>query len=599
MLDYGIVGNCKTCALVKKDASVDWMCFPTFSSQSIFARILDRNGGSIRVKPRGKHTVAQRYLPNTAILETTFTGSHWQFQVIDFFPRYHKLTKGHEKLVRRNRFIRLIKPIRGKPRITLAYDPRPGYAEHPVETTRDGHDYVSRAGKQHIGLCTNVAHESIEAGNPFELTQTKFLVVGDPDHCYTVKQCMRLLTATRKYWERWTDALVLPEENRDVIIRSAITLKLLTYSKTGAIIAAPTTSIPEEAGTTRAFDYRFCWVRDAAFCVDAFKKIGREYEPKRLLEFILKQVMKNDFAHIMYGINGETELAERTLDHLEGYRGSSPVRIGNAAFDQQQNDIYGEIIDVMYLYFGYYEYGKPSARYWRFLRWLVNQIKFLWKRKDSGIWEFRGKHDHYTFSKFMCFVGVDRAIKLAQHYGKEELVAEWLPLRDQIHEDVITKGYDHKRRSFMMAYGSAHLDAAALQMTYHEFLPKTDPRIINTVKAIYRDLRKGCLVQRYKCADDFGVSRSAFTICSFWLVDALYYIGEEQRARGIYSALVKRGNHLGLFSEDIDLVTGRLIGNFPQGYTHIALINSSILLSEWNVKRKRIDWSTIPRRNWF
>ena len=337
------------------------------------------------------------------------------------------------------------------------------------------------------------------------------------------------------------------------------------------------------------------------YCVDALNKIGRDYESKKLMKFIIDKTFRDDYVQIMYDIHGNTNLKEQVLPHLAGFKGTKPVRIGNAAYSQTQNDIYGSILDIMYLYFGYYEYEeKMSSKYWKFVKYLVNQIKFDWRKKDNGIWEFRGRYEHFTFSKLMCFVGVDRAIKLAQHFGKDDLIHEWLELRECIINDIIKNGYNKEIKAFTMYYGSKNLDASLLQMTYHGFLRKDDPRIINTIKAIYKSLKKDYLVRRYDMEDDFGKSSMAFTICSFWLVDALYYIGEEKKAREIYEKLIKCANHLNLFSETIDVKTKKLTGNFPQVYTHMALINSSILLSEWSAKRKKIDWHAIPKRKrWF
>jgi GH15 family glucan-1,4-alpha-glucosidase len=604
MLDYGIVGNCITCALVKKDTSLDWMCFPNFSSPSVFGRILDRKkGGTFRIVPLGKYKVSQQYIPCTAILETRFDGRGKAFVVYDFFPRYKKLLAGkQEKLIKINSFVRIVKPLRGKPKIRVIYEPRPDYAMDECELREREGRFVCGKNSDSVTLASNVPLESIKDSKEITLDHTRYFVIGgDGSRQYSVKKCSKLLTDTRKYWLGWCGTLILPEENREMIIRSAITLKLLTYSATGAIIAAPTTSITEEVGTDRTFDYRICFVRDAAFCVDALKKIGRDYEPKSLMGFILNRILSDDHIQPLYGINGETKLTERELNHLSGFMDSGPVRVGNAAYKQRQNDIYGEIIDILYLYFVYYEYEKEmSKKYWRFLRYVVNQIKFNWHRKDSSIWEYRDLEDHYTYSKFMCYVGVDRAMKIAQHFDRDELVNEWLPLKDEIVEDFLKHGYDKELNSFTIAYGKKHLDSSHLLMAYHEFLGRDEPRLVNTIKAIYRNLRKGYMVQRYTMEDDFGKSGIALTICTFWLIDALYYIGEEKKARQLFRKIVKKANHLGLFSESLDTKTGRMLGNFPQGYTHIGLINTSILLSEWSSKRKKIDWSIFPKRKkWF
>jgi len=590
MMDYGLIGNCRTCALIGKDASIDWMCYPDFSSPSIFGRILDRRkGGSLSIRPTGKYSVSQQYIEKTAILETVFQSRNHAFKVIDFFPRYKRLIAGKfSRLITNNYLVRIIQPIRGQPRLRVKYDPRPDYARNTPE-----------GGTEQFKLESNLNIETIMKSGLFMLDHSFYFAMGNPN-ALTMKKCKGLLASTRNYWRRWVETLVLPETNKEIIIRSAITLKLLTFSETGAIIAAPTTSLPEEVGNVRNYDYRYCWVRDAAFCADAFKKIGRDYEAKKLMEFIIKVALRDDHIQVMYGIRGETRLEEKMLSHLSGFKGSRPVRIGNAANRQRQHDIYGSIIDIFYLYFVYYEYERVvRSRYWGILKYAVNQIKFNWDSKDNGIWEFREKLEHFTYSKLMCYIGVDRAIKIAQHFGKDESIGEWTGLREEIREDLLRNGWSKARNAFTMHYGSRYLDASLLLMTYHEFLEKNDPRLIDTIKAIYTNLRRDDLVMRYKVRDDFGISKSAFTVCSFWLIDALYYIGEVEKARRIFDRIIARANHLGLFSEDMDLKTKALLGNFPQAYTHIALINSSILLSEWSAKRKKIDWSKVQRKKWF
>lgn len=599
MLPYGIVGNCNTAALIRKDASIDWMCFPTFASPSIFARILDRHkGGTCRIVPKGTYKIQQQYIPNTAILETVFTGKKARFAVYDFFPRYRKLLKNkHDKLYRQNRLIRIIKPLKGTPNIKIIYEPRPNYAKDECELRQESEQLVTCATKEDISLISNVHKDILETQEYFPLQHTHYLVIGTPDdaHAFTVKHCQQLMNATKRYWERWVRSMTLPEMHKDTIIRSAITLKLLTYSRTGAIIAGASCSIPEQLGTERVFDYRFCWLRDAAMTADALKKIGRDHESKKLIDFIMT-VGRKKHLQIMYGINGETDLHEQVLDHLEGFHGTGPPKLGNPAHSQKQNDIYGEIIDIMYLYYAYYEYEKRMPeKYWVFLRKLVREIKKHWRQKDSGIWEFRGKHEHYTHSVMMCYVGIDRAIKIALHFGKQKYADEWCFLRDEILRTLM-KHYNPEKKTFTMYRGGNELDASVLLLATHEVLPGHDPRMINTVKTIYKELKNGNLVQRYNTPDDFGKPRSAFTICAFWLVEALWYVGEEEKARKLYNNLLKYGNHVGLFSEDIDIKTKKQLGNFPQGYTHIAIINTSILLSEWSAKRKKIDFDKLPKK---
>jgi GH15 family glucan-1,4-alpha-glucosidase len=607
VLNYGIVGNCKTCALIDTRGRVAWMCFPDFDSPSVFAKLLDTTqGGYFEIVPRGNYTISQQYVEHTNVLETVFESPERAFKVIDYFPRYKKLlpTKKN-KVFKQNALVRIVKPIRGKNIVRVVYNPRLNYARGTTNLKITRHGLRAFNHKQSIYLRTNADYQKILNREPFELKGITVFTMGNERGAdITPARCMTLLKATKKYWLRWVDTLVVPEAHKDIIIRSALTLKLLTYSETGAIIAAATTSVPEQVGTVRTWDYRFCWTRDSVFTVDALTKIGRDHEAKRLMEFIIdNSLKKKQGIHILYGIHGETELPEKKLTHLAGFKNTKPVRIGNEAYNQTQMqlDVYGELIDLMYLYYMYYAYEKKMTRkYWRFLTYLVRQIKQNWNREDSGIWEFRGIQKHYTYSKLMCYVGVDRAIRLAQYFDREKLVDRWLPLRERIREDVLKHGWNARKRAFTMYYGGDDLDATSCLFTYHEFLEYNDPRIIATIKRIYYGLRTGELVRRYSMKDDFGISKSAFIICSFWLVDALYSIGDVQKAKRLFEKLVKLSNHVGLYSEVADIRTKRLVGNFPQAYSHIALINSSILLSEWSAKRKRIDWETIPcKRQWF
>jgi GH15 family glucan-1,4-alpha-glucosidase len=592
MLDYGIVGNCNTCALVGKDTSIDWMCFPDFDSPSVFGKILDcEQGGSFKVVPLSDFDVSQEYDGFTAILTTTFKSKSSSFKVVDFFPRYRKILPNHKtKLFRQNSLIRLIIPIKGKPKLKIIYDPRPGYAKRKVKNKIVEDILWSFAGDDIINLKSNVNYDDLLKEKTLILDHTFFFVVGvDPDEKYDVSYLKRLLSATRNYWKRWVGTLHLPVKNAEIIIRSAITLKLLTYSKTGAIVAAPTTSIPEEVGSPRTWDYRFCWVRDAAFTVSAFKKIGRDYEAKKLINFMFEHSLKKKKSlQLMYGINGETKLTEKLLKHLFGFHGSKPVRIGNAAYKQKQNDIYGSLVDLIYMYYVFYQYeSKLKRKHWDFLKYLVREIEYNWKRPDQGIWEFRGQKQHFVYSKLMCYVGMDYAMKTAQYFNKNTYAEQWALLRDEIKNDILTHGWNEEVRGFTMFYNSKDFDASILKMSYHDFLEPQDPRLVNTVLMINKKLRSGPLVHRYKIEDDFGKSHSTFTICSFWLVEALYKIGMEDEARKMYAELRKCSNPLGLYAEDLTLKTKENIGNFPQAYTHIALISSSLLLSEWNTHRMK------------
>lgn len=587
MLEYGIVGNCHTSALISKEGDVDWMCYPTFDSPSVFASLLDEEqGGSFSVDTKNDYETDQYYLDRNAILITDFIRDNKAFRVFDFFPRYKSIIPENGEEKQKNFFIRIIEPLRGTPELTASFNPQLDYARGETRIEKDG--CICKATKDDaLWLKTNTEPDT------FKLDDRTFFAIGDETvKDITLKKALGLKRHTEKYWNNWVNSLVLPKQNRDTIIRSAITLKLLTYDKTGAIIAAPTTSIPEEIGTERCWDYRYCWLRDSSYAVDALKKIGRGYESKQLIDFVMRTVDNQEDIQPLYGIEGETALDEETLPHLKGFKNSKPVRIGNDAYKQKQNDIYGEIIDVIYLYFAFYnvEDDMPE-KYWNLLENLVEKIRENWKDKDLSIWEFREKKAHYTFSKLMCFVGVDRAIKVAEYFGRDKLVDTWSSLRIDIKDDILENGYDEEREAFTIHYDSPKLDASLLRMTYHEFLDQDDERLQNTVRQIFENLTYEDLVKRYKIEDDFGYSSSAFTICSFWMIHSLYYVGNHEEAQKMYDKLLSKSNHLGLFSEDIGLENKDLLGNFPQAYTHIALINTSILLSEWSTKRKKIDWN--------
>ncbi|MBU1201234.1 MAG: glycoside hydrolase family 15 protein [Nanoarchaeota archaeon] len=601
MLDYGIIGNCITCALVKKDTSIDWFCFPKFNSSSAFAKILDKDiGGHFKISPVGKYQISQSYVKNTNILETVFYNDNEEFVVYDFFPRYRKILSGKKrKLYSQNRIIRIVKPLKGRPKIIINYDPRLNYAIGDNVHEKVEGNLITKNKNIYLSLISNVSFDSILKNDVVELDYTKYFVIGVPDEAkdFDVKKCLRLMNDTKKYWQMWVSTLTLPEKNRDGIIRSALTLKLLTYSETGAIIAAPTTSIPEEVGSDRTFDYRFCWVRDASFTVDALKKIGRDYEAKRLMEFIIDSTSKSEMKmQIMYGIEGESKLTEKELRHLKGYKDSRPVRIGNAAYNQKQNDIYGSIIDIIYLYFVYYQYeSKIPLKYWQFVKYLVHEIELNWNKEDHGIWEFRGEKKHFLYSKLLCYVGMSRAKLIADKLNKKKHYVKWDALKEKIHADIMEKGWNEEKQAFTMFHDSKDLDAAILMMSYHEFLDFKDEKLNKTILKIKEELAEGFKVKRYRLKDDFGESKSYFTICSFWLVDALYSTGREEEAEKMYDELVKYSNHLGLYSEDLTK-DNLLIGNFPQAYTHIAMINSSILLSEWSQKRIKLQMKGKRRR---
>ncbi|MEC8832795.1 MAG: glycoside hydrolase family 15 protein, partial [Bacteroidota bacterium] len=368
---------------------------------------------------------------------------------------------------------------------------------------------------------------------------------------------------------------------KDEIIRSAITLKMLTYDKTGAVLAAATTSLPETIGEVRNWDYRFCWIRDASMVIKVVSELGHKNSAKRYLQFIIDLMPdKDEKLQIMYGINKEKKLTEKALDHLDGYKGSKPVRVGNAAYMQKQNDIYGILMDVIYEQLRNFSNDIENVEeLWNITKGIVWIVGKHWEEPDKGIWEFRGDDRHFTFSKVLCWVALDRAIKVAKMFGKTRKLERWTALEQEIKEDIHKNAWNSDINAFVQSYGSRHLDASVLLMEPYGFIHARDPKYVSTVKAIEDGLSNDGLLYRYKNEDDFGLPSSSFTICTFWFINALYKIGEEQKALEQFERLLSYSNHLGLFSEDIDFNTKRLLGNFPQAYSHLALIECAINFS--------------------
>jgi len=380
----------------------------------------------------------------------------------------------------------------------------------------------------------------------------------------------------------WTAQNVWFPLFNEEIQRSALVLKLLTYQRSGAIIAAVTTSLPETIGSVRNWDYRYCWIRDASMTIRVLKQIGHQSEARRFLNYVLRVIpYKREKVQIMYGIHGQKTLKERELPWLSGFEESRPVRVGNAAYKQRQNDIFGILLDVIHqniLHFETAEYSLEEL--WTVVRTLVRHIRNNWRSKDRGIWEIRNEKQHFVFSKVLCWVGVDRAVKIARILSQEQYIPEWSKLRERIRCDIEANGWNEELGAYTQYYGSSFLDAANLLMEHYHFLDARDPRFESTARLIYKNLSRDGLMYRYKNADDFGIPSSAFTVCTFWMIRSLCKIGEREKAAELFRDTIKMGNHLGLYSEDMDFKTRSLLGNFPQAYSHLALIDAAITLNE-------------------
>ncbi len=593
-LDYGIIGNCRSAALISKTGSLDWCCLPEFDSSSVFAKILDEKiGGSFEILVSDNYNIKQRYKKNTAVLITRFSDGENVFELHDFMPRYYKEDGGYYAPPEIARYVR---HIQGRPKFSVKYNPKLEYASGLTETFVKRNFIVSITRNEKfdtIFLYTSFNKNAVMEGREIELTQNGYFLVGYNEKILqpTSRKTYLDLERTKVYWLNWTNRTPNYRKYNKQITRSAITLKLLSYDKTGAVLAAATTSLPETIGEVRNWDYRFCWIRDASMVIKVMSGLGHKNVAKRYLQFIIDLIPdKDEKLQIMYGINREKRLTEETLDHLSGYKGSKPVRIGNAAYKQKQNDIYGILMDVIHAQLAKFSTDiENGEELWGITKGIVWIVSRHWEEPDKGIWEFRTEDRHFTFSKVLCWVALDRAVKVARILKKTRKLEKWTQLEQQIKSDIHKNAWNPKVKAFTQSYGSNHLDASVLLMESYGFIDARDPKFVNTVKAIEKGLSNDGLLYRYKNEDDFGLPSSSFTICTFWFINSLFKIGEEEKAMQHFEKLLSYSNHLGLFSEDIDFKTKRLLGNFPQAYSHLALIECAVNFSNKVTEEKILE----------
>jgi GH15 family glucan-1,4-alpha-glucosidase len=585
-LNYGIIGNCRTGALVSEDGSIDWLCLPQFDSPSVFASILDNEkGGHFAIKPVNVENIEQRYIKNTNILSTRFTCKEGIFEVQDFMPRYKtdKL-KGHYYPPD---LIRFFKHIWGEPQFSIEYNPKLEYAKPPTANIVDEKyikSYTKNGSYDSLYLYTEFDKNDVLNGNPIILTEDNFCLISYHQKLLTqtTERSYLKLQRTKVYWLNWMQRTTSYTQYKEEINRSALTLKLLSYQKSGAVLAALTTSLPETIGEIRNWDYRFCWIRDASMVVKIMKNLGHNNISQRYLDFIINIMPdKDEKIQIMYGINGEKKLTEYELDHLSGYENSKPIRIGNAAYKQKQNDIYGILLDVIYQHYKIHVTSlMHSEELWTIVRNVVKTVQKSWQQPDKGIWEIRNEEKHFTFSKVLCWTAIDRALRIAALLNQKKYIERWLGLRKEIRDDIFKNAWSENKQAFTQAYDNEELDSSVLLMESYGFIAGSNPKYVSTVEAIQKELEYKGLMFRYKNKDDFGVPQSAFTICNFWLINALIKIGRKEEAQKKFDELLSYSNHLNLFSEDIDFDSKRMLGNFPQAYSHLALIETAILLTE-------------------
>ena len=593
--DYGLIGDMHGSALVSSDGSIDWCCMPRFDSPALFSRILDSNkGGFYKLAPAKIGSSTRRYLPNTNVLETSFTTSTGTGVLIDFMPVHRHVVIPREPLevTDPQRVVRILHCTKG--RLVFEMDCYPKF------------DYGTIVPHASLSsLTTGMAHGGSEAVSVYCSSQLTVVndgfrsrgVIFEGEKIYstvsnqvsfsrrseplTPTELDEELADTTAFWEDWAAQCTFQGEHREAVLRSALTLKALTYAPSGALVAAPTTSLPEVIGGERNWDYRYTWIRDATFALYALSIIGYTGEArafKNWLEWSTSGRARD--LQVMYGLDGERRLTETEIPELEGYRNSKPVRIGNGAYDQFQLDIYGEIMDSAHIFrkFG----GAVDAGYWEYLRRVVNFVIDHWREPDEGIWETRGGRQHFVFSKVMCWVAMDRAIKAATDLKLPGDVEAWKKVRDEICNDVMSKGYSQERQAFVQSYGSDNLDAANLMLPLVGFIPATDPMMRSTIKATQKELtNKQGFVYRYTKFDDgLTGSEGSFIICTFWLADNLIHLGQIDEARVLLNSLLNCANDLGLLSEEYDSVTGNMLGNFPQAFSHLALINTAVQLQQ-------------------
>jgi alpha,alpha-trehalase len=584
-LNYGVIGNCRSAALISEKGSIDWCCLPDFDSPSIFAKLLDNvQGGSFSLIVDEKYTISQKYIDGTNVLCTEYKSSEGTFEAIDFMPRYKLFEDDYFSPAE---IYRYIKHISGTPVFKVSYCPVFNYAREEVpHITEDNYirTYSRIKPTDCIYLYTSLNFNDVLNSKEIILTQHQFLLLSYNQKLIDIdiKRVYLEFQRTKVYWLNWTNRSRKHEKYNDEIIRSLLVLKIMSYQNTGALLAAITTSLPETIGGVRNWDYRFCWLRDASMSLETLLRMGHYYSAQRFLEY-LKGILKskNDSFQIMYGIRGERDLSETELPHLSGYENSKPVRIGNAAFSQKQNDVFGYLLNVIYQYYEYFPGTLDEIEdIWEIVRNICRTISACWEKPDKGIWEIRSDEKHYVLSKVMSWVAMDRATRIAVALNKTYYAETWKGIADDIKEEVLRKGWKEDLQTFTQTYCNSELDASLLLMAEYGFIDAADPKYKKTVMAVKKELFHNGLVYRYIGPDDFGRPSSSFTICTFWMIQALFRIGMKDEAKEIFENLLDCGNHLGLFSEDIDFTSKRLLGNFPQAYSHLALINTAAMFSE-------------------
>ncbi len=605
--DYSVIGDGRTAALVGRDGSIDWLCWPDFASAACFAKLLgSEENGFWKLAPQGPaRKITRRYEPHTLVLETTFETSTGSILIQDFMAPRSK----------RSQIIRIVKGLRGQVAVRGVLALRFDFGKAIPWVTRSETGLRAVAGPDEVELQTDapLRGEAFRTISEFPVEQGKsvsFVLTYDgygdygKRFAYPLANPSKAYAETQRYWKAWVAKCTYQGPYREMVERSLLTLKALIYRPTGGIVAAPTTSLPEDLGGVRNWDYRYCWLRDTTFTLLALVNCGYKQEARDWMKWLHRTVAGSpEQIQIMYGISGQRTLVEYQVESLSGYAGSKPVRVGNAASGQLQLDTFGEVLDAFFWTYSSLTDQDRGADF-GLLRRLVEHLEDLWDQPDQGIWEVRGGPKHFTYSKVMAWVAFDRAVKIAEKVSFATPVKRWRRIRDTIHAQVCARAFDKRQNSFVQHYGTKQLDASVLLMTLVGFLPPQDPRIRGTISAIEQHLMDGGLVMRYdtrKTKDGLPGTEGKFLACSFWLVSNLKLIGRDEDARKLFEKLLKLANETGLFSEEYDTKRKRLVGNFPQAFSHIALIGAAYHLANAGKQRQQAslarntDPETVPK----
>lgn len=577
--DYALVGDLHTAALISRGGSVDWLCFPRFDSGACFAALLgdDENGHWTIAPQSGGDATSRRYRDRTLILESQWTTSDGVVRVVDFMPPRDDLPD----------LIRVVEGVSGRVPMRSTLRIRFDYGHITPWVRRVDGELCAVAGPDALWLRSDVEPRGVDKTTVSEFTvgagdRVAFALTWSESHKPKprVVDPLNALDQTEEFWRRWISNAKVDGPYAEAVSRSLITLKALTYRPTGGIAAAATTSLPEQLGGNRNWDYRYCWLRDATMTLHALLSSGYHHEAQAWREWLVRAVAGDpDDMQIMYGLDGSRRLVEYELPWLAGYANSTPVRVGNAASEQLQLDVYGEVMDAL-------ELSRAAGLAvdddtWSLQRIIMDYLEGHWTDPDNGIWEIRGDRQHFTHSKVMCWAAVDRAIRGVEQWGLDGPLDTWKATRDAIRSDVLQHGYDREHRTFVQAYGSSQLDAALLLIPSVGFLPGDDTRVVGTIEAVQRELQHDGLVRRYLTQDDAtsvdGLSghEATFLVCTFWLADALCLAGRTDEARETYERILALRNDVGLLSEEYDVSARRLVGNLPQAYSHIGVVNTA------------------------